>query len=348
VTAASENDSNDLAGNFQTHRAGEGSTAKSWSLKGLGERLKALSFEGAGGKSTEGAVGATLMAYRYADTVAAQIEDGVVLFADTLGGGRQRRPRGHQGVRRNGPKFGFTGVGAYIVVTTTPRHRRRRDHLGRRGRHDPRPTPPPRHDRRLLMRSERIDRPRSPGTISRDHGVHRQPAAERSRRAGGASTRTAAQGSRRRTMVSSAGSRSPAPAPTPKSDQETAAAVAMGLARNVVADTAAAYNRHATVTTSGGDVELKATNEAVVDAFSIGVGIARGNVNSVAIAGAAATNTVDNDTKAFIQHGTIWSSGAVRVTASTFLGVRAGRRVHARLDERHVRHPERVDRRLAA
>ncbi len=90
------------------------------------------------------------------------------------------------------------------------------------------------------------------------------------------------------------------------SDAKTAAAVAVGFAHNDFDETTQAYIYHADVT-AGTDILISSTTSSIVEAFSIGGALSRGNTNSVSLAGAASVNSVKTVTEAFIKdsHDTV-------------------------------------------
>ena len=91
----------------------------------------------------------------------------------------------------------------------------------------------------------------------------------------------------------------------------------MGFALNTLNDDVRAYLRGANVTTNSGDVVVDANFSPIVVAVSIGGSLARGEKTSVAVAGAAAVNTLNGDIEAFISDGsTVDSAGSVTVDAN--------------------------------
>ena len=101
-----------------------------------------------------------------------------------------------------------------------------------------------------------------------------------------------------------------------QADQQTAAAAAVGFAHNEVADTTNAFIFHAKITAVG-TIALTATNGTIMEALAIGGALSRGNVNSVALAGAGATNTVNDHTQTFIKDSNNTNAADLRGVAST-------------------------------
>ena len=80
---------------------------------------------------------------------------------------------------------------------------------------------------------------------------------------------------------------------------KTSGAVAVGLAINLLHDTSLAYIDTATVSATG-DITLRALDKPVLEAFTIGGSLARGDQNSIALSGALSLNLVDNNIGAYI------------------------------------------------
>ncbi|MDB5856869.1 MAG: Hemolysin-type calcium-binding region, partial [Ramlibacter sp.] len=100
----------------------------------------------------------------------------------------------------------------------------------------------------------------------------------------------------------------------PEAQGETAVAAAVGYSGNYVVETVLAYVKHATVIAAG-DITLTASNETVLEAFAIGGSLARGKETGVALSGAGATNTVTLTTEAFIEDS--GSGRSVQATAGS-------------------------------
>ena len=81
---------------------------------------------------------------------------------------------------------------------------------------------------------------------------------------------------------------------------ETGVAIAAAVASNTGDDTVRSYIHRARVETVGG-ITLAANATPTFEAFTVGGSVARGNTNSVALAGAASVNSVDTDVQAFIK-----------------------------------------------
>src|SRR5262249_34193100 len=79
----------------------------------------------------------------------------------------------------------------------------------------------------------------------------------------------------------------------------TSAAAAAGRAINLLQDTSLAYIDEATVSAAG-NVTLQARDKPILEAFSIGASLARGDQNSIALSGALSLNRVDNNIGAYI------------------------------------------------
>src|SRR5262249_13098218 len=90
------------------------------------------------------------------------------------------------------------------------------------------------------------------------------------------------------------------------------------LAINLLQDTSLAYIDEATVSAAG-NVTLQALDKPILEAFSIGGSLARGDQNSIALSGALSLNRVDNNIGAYISD----SSGARFVHAGGTLSLDA-------------------------
>lgn len=99
---------------------------------------------------------------------------------------------------------------------------------------------------------------------------------------------------------------------------KTAFALAVGYSQNFLTDTTRTYIQDGVVTANG-NVELNATNTTIAEAFALGGAYARGSSNSIAIAGAVAINDLGNTTESFIQNsiGTAPDLVGVRSTTGT-------------------------------
>ena len=127
VSAASQNDTIDLGGNFQTPGTGNvfgtsGANFRTWKRSGLLKKggFEGFTFDGVGGDAT-GAVGVTATSFFYRNDVTAAIEDGVSLFADKLDVTADNRVLG-VAVAASGGKsedFTFTGVAVVNKVDNT-------------------------------------------------------------------------------------------------------------------------------------------------------------------------------------------------------------------------------------
>ena len=95
---------------------------------------------------------------------------------------------------------------------------------------------------------------------------------------------------------------------------KTAFALAVGYSQNFLTDTTRTYIQDGVVTANG-NVQLNATNTTIAEAFALGGAYARGSSNSIAIAGAVAINDLGNTTESFIRNS--------RGTAPDVVGVRS-------------------------
>ncbi len=340
VNAVSQNDTIDLGGNFQMPGIGlladptDIVKTKSWSPKDAGKRLGDFKFTGAGGDDTGKAVGATALVYFYTNDVAAQIEDGVTLNADTLEVTAENGTLGVAVGAAGGQSedFGFTGVGIYNSIddhTTASVGGRATVNLTGDATIDASDTSTLITVSGAITLSEKVGLGASIGwnQVSRDTQAFignrkgsADPGTGGSFTSGGAIDIGAANGG-------FIGSFAVAGAYAKNSDdaadnQSTAASVAVGFAHNTLADVTQAYIHHAKVTAAD-DITLDATATTIVEALSIGGAVARGNTNSVALAGAASTNTVQRDTQAFIKdsnlvdlRGVSSTGGGVSLTAT--------------------------------
>ena len=100
--------------------------------------------------------------------------------------------------------------------------------------------------------------------------------------------------------------------------QDTAVAGAVAFAYNQVSGSTKAYINNATVSAAG-NIQATATYSPIVETLSIGGSYASGGQNSVALAGAAAANVADQAVAAFIQN----SGGNRFVTAGGTLTLTA-------------------------
>ena len=242
--------------------------------------------------------------------MSAVIEDGAFLFGDALNVTAENSVLGVAVGASGGQAkdFGFTGLGSSTASTTTPPRRRR----ARDGRLAGDATIKATDTTHLIIVAGSLTRGQKVGIgasigwnqVSRTTQAYVGVAPGDSTLASGGSfevdgalTVEAVNGGFIGAITVAGASASN----DKTSHNETAFALAFALARSTLADTTKAYIHHATIT-AGGNISLKATNETIVEAFSIGGSLARGNVNSVALAGAASTNTVDLDTQAFVRN----------------------------------------------
>ena len=108
--------------------------------------------------------------------------------------------------------------------------------------------------------------------------------------------------------------------PEAVTQNKTALGLSVGVGFNKVTDKVLAYVAHQNFTPTG-NVNLTATNDTTLEAFSIGGSYSSGNANSIALAGAGSSNEVDSIVETFIQNSTITTAGAVSLKASDKSGI---------------------------
>ncbi|MGB8168262.1 MAG: hypothetical protein WCF18_12265, partial [Chthoniobacteraceae bacterium] len=309
VSAASENDTIDLGGSFKT--LGFGDIASTEWKKNLGE----FSPSGSGGEDGKGAAGATALLYFYANNVSAQIEDGVTLRANALDVSAENGVLGVT-VGASGSaaqKYAFTGVGLYNSiknVTTASVGGRATVDIDGDVAISASDTSHLITFAGALAKSGKV----GVGASAAINNVSRttlayigNPLDNTTLSSGGSFTTTGAvdmsaanDGFFGSFAAAGAKATNATTAEEGEELQTTAIAGAVGLSLNLIADKTEAYVYHATISADG-DISLTATNDTIIDAGAIGGAMASGNVNSVALAGAAAVNTVNNDTETFIK-----------------------------------------------